>query len=54
MRERSRRTERPSGRQSRARPEETTVLVLTGAGLKATQRIGGPMGILPEARTWSE
>ena len=36
------------------RPEDTTVLVLTGAGLKATQRIGGPMGILPEARTWSE
>ncbi len=36
------------------RPEETTVLVLTGAGLKATQRIGELMGILPEARAWSE
>jgi hypothetical protein len=28
-------------------PEETTVLVLTGSGLKATQRIGELMGILP-------
>ena len=37
-----------------ARPEETTVLVLTGADLKATQRIGELMGILPEARAWSE
>ena len=36
------------------RPEETTVLVLTGADLKATQRIGELMGILPEARAWSE
>ena len=36
------------------RPEETTVLVLTGAGLKATQRIGELMGIQPEARAWSE
>jgi len=54
MRERSRRAEQPSGRQSRARPEETTALVLTGAGLKATQRIGELMGILPEARAWSE
>lgn len=31
-------------------PEETTVLVLTGGGLKATQRIGELLGILPEAR----
>ena len=29
------------------RPEETTVVVLTGAGLKATQRIGELMGVLP-------
>lgn len=29
------------------RPEETTVLVLTGTGLKATQRIGELMGVLP-------
>ena len=36
------------------RPEETTVLMQTGAGLKATQRIGELMGILPEARAWSE
>jgi threonine synthase len=28
-------------------PHETTVLVLTGSGLKATQRIGQLMGILP-------
>jgi len=35
-------------------PDETTVLVLTGTGLKATQRIGDLMGILPEARAWSE
>ena len=34
------------------RPEETTALVLTGAGLKAT--LGELMGILPEARAWSE
>jgi threonine synthase len=31
------------------RPEETTVVVLTGAGLKATQRIGELMGILPKS-----
>ena len=36
------------------RPEETTVLVLTGADLKATQRIVELMGILPEARARSE
>ena len=30
------------------------VLVLAGAGLKATQRIGEPIGILPNARAWSE
>ena len=36
------------------RAEETTVLVLTGAGLKATQRIGELMGVLPEARASSE
>lgn len=29
------------------RPEETTVVVLTGTGLKATQRIGELMGVLP-------
>jgi len=29
------------------RPEETTVVVLTGGGLKATQRIGELMGVLP-------
>ena len=29
------------------RPVETTVVVLTGGGLKATQRIGEPMGALP-------
>ena len=29
------------------RPEEATVVVLTGAGLKATQRIGELMGVLP-------
>ena len=29
------------------RPEETTVLILTGTGLKATQRIGELMGVLP-------
>jgi threonine synthase len=29
------------------RPEETTVVVLTGAGLKATQRVGELMGVLP-------
>jgi hypothetical protein len=34
------------------RPEET--YVLTGAGLKATQRIDELMGILPEARACSE
>jgi threonine synthase len=28
-------------------PEETTIVVLTGAGLKSTQRIGEPMGVLP-------
>jgi threonine synthase len=28
-------------------PSETTVLVLTGAGLKTTQRIGELMGDLP-------
>ena len=30
------------------RPEEATVVVLTGAGLKATQRIGELIGVLPE------
>ena len=35
-------------------PGETTVLVLTGSGLKATQRIGELMGVLPEARAGSE
>jgi len=30
------------------------VLVLTGTGLKATQRIGELIGILPEARAWSD
>jgi threonine synthase len=34
-------------RQGVIRPEETTVVVLTGAGLKATQRIGELMGVLP-------
>lgn len=29
------------------RPEETTVVVLTGTGLKATQRLGELMGVLP-------
>lgn len=29
------------------RPEETTVLILTGTGLKATQRIGELLGVLP-------
>jgi len=29
------------------RPEEATVVVLTGAGLKATKRIGELMGVLP-------
>ena len=29
------------------RPDETTVVVLTGAGLKATERIGELMGVLP-------
>jgi hypothetical protein len=29
------------------RPEEVTVIVLTGSGLKATQRIGELMGVLP-------
>ena len=29
------------------RPDETTVLVLTGSGLKATQRIGELLGVLP-------
>ncbi len=29
------------------RPDETTVLILTGTGLKATQRIGELMGVLP-------
>ena len=28
-------------------PEETTVVVLTGSGLKSTQRIGELMGVLP-------
>jgi threonine synthase len=27
-------------------PDETTVLVLTGSGLKATQRIGALMGVV--------
>jgi threonine synthase len=31
------------------RPDETTVLVLTGGGLKATQRIGELLGVLPRA-----
>jgi threonine synthase len=39
---------------SRAPRGNPTVLVLTGAGLKATQQIGELMGILPEARAWSE
>jgi hypothetical protein len=30
------------------RPEEATVVVLTGTGLKATQRIGELIGVLPE------
>jgi threonine synthase len=34
-------------RQGVIRPEETTVVVLTGTGLKATQRIGELMGVLP-------
>lgn len=29
------------------RPDETTVVVLTGTGLKATQRLGELMGVLP-------
>jgi threonine synthase len=29
------------------RPDEVTVVVLTGTGLKATQRIGELMGVLP-------
>ena len=32
------------------RPEETTVVVLTGTGLKATRRVGELMGVLPRAR----
>ena len=35
-------------------PGETTVIVLTGSGLKATQRIGELIGVLPEARAGSE
>jgi threonine synthase len=34
-------------RQGVIRPEEATVVVLTGTGLKATQRIGELMGVLP-------
>jgi threonine synthase len=36
-------------RQGVIRPEETTVVILTGAGLKATQRIGELMGFLPKS-----
>ncbi len=36
------------------RPEESTVLVLTGSGLKATERIGELMGILPGGRAGPE
>src|SRR5271165_5974409 len=38
-------------RQGVIRPEETTIVVLTGAGLKATQRIGELMGVLPTSAT---
>jgi threonine synthase len=34
-------------RRGMIRPEEVTVVVLTGSGLKATQRIGELMGVLP-------
>ena len=35
-------------RQCAIEAEETTVVLLTGAGLKATQRIGELIGVLPE------
>ncbi len=36
-------------RQGVIRPEEATIVVLTGAGLKATQSIGELMGVLPKS-----